>query len=137
VAETEELEEAFEKLLFSEESLEDLEQELESVYEIGGLPVISHVYGLNQRDNQFEELFDAYREFYRVETGGFREGSRIRENKLNNLMEAYRNYFGPNSNQLWNESIDTAKTVPQLLNVEGPLSRQDFYNIISGEYFDE
>lgn len=129
-----EFERSLEKIFFSEKDLEDLEQELETVYEEGGLETISHVYGMNQRVNQFEELFQAYREFYRVETGSFREGSRIRENKLNNLMESYRTYFGSGSNEQWNQGVDSAKTISSLIEIDGPLTRDDFYDIISGEY---
>ena len=125
-------EESFERILFSNESLEDLEDELEEVYEQGGLETLSHVYGLNERVNQFEELFQAYREFYSVKD--FRDGSRMKDRKLQNLMEAYRDYFGPGANERWNEGVDVAKTISPAANFDGPLDREDFYSVISGSY---
>lgn len=125
-------EDSFERILFSEESIEDLEDELEEVYEKGGLETLSHVYGLNQRVNQFEELFQAYKEFYSVKD--FRDGSRMKDRKLNNLMEAYRDYFGPGANERWNEGVDAAKTISPAANFDGPLDREDFYSVISSSY---
>ena len=135
MSDVETFEESFERILFSEESLEDLEDELEEVYEKGGLETLSHVYGLNERVNQFEELFQAYKEFYSVKD--FRDGSRMKDRKLNNLMEAYRNYFGPGSNEEWNEGVQNAQVLSKTTTSQGRLSREDFYNIISGEYHEE
>ena len=129
---TEELEEAFERIMFSEESAEDLGQELEEVYEKAGLSTVSHLYGLNCRINQFEEVFQAYREFYAVKD--FRDGSRIKDRKLHDLMEAYRDYFGSGSNEQWNEGVELAEAISPASRVEGPLQREDFYEIMSGEY---
>lgn len=125
-------EEAFERILCSEDSLDELEEEFEEVYDKGGLSSISHIYGLNQRVNQFEELFQAYREFYLVKD--FREGSKMKDRKLHNLMESYRNYFGPGSNEDWNDGVEIAEILSGTTMSDGPLSRQDFYDIIEGDY---
>ena len=125
-------EESLEEILYSEKEVNELEEEFETVYEEGGLPVMSHLYGLNQRTNQFEELFQAYREFYNVKD--FRDGSRVKEKKLNELMEAYRDYFGPGSNEQWNQGVEAAKLLAGGAEMQGPLTRDDFQDILEGEY---
>ncbi|MFB6116397.1 MAG: hypothetical protein ABEK10_02685 [Candidatus Nanosalina sp.] len=125
-------EKSLEEILYSEKEVDELEEEFKKVYEEGGLAAMSHLYGLNERINQFEELFQAYREFYNVQD--FRDGSRIKEKKLNNLMEAYRNYFGPGSNEQWNKGVDAAKMLAGGAEMHGPLTRQDFQHILEGEY---
>lgn len=125
-------EESLEEILYSEKEVNELEEEFETVYEEGGLPVMSHLYGLNQRTNQFEELFQAYREFYNVKD--FRDGSRVKEKKLNELMEAYRDYFGPGSNEQWNQGVEAAKLLAGGAEMQGPLTREDFQDILEGEY---
>jgi len=93
--------------------------------------MMAHLYGLNMRERQFEEMYQAYREFYRFKD--FRDTER-KQQKLENLTEAYRNYFGPGSNQTWNEGVETALSAPYLLESEdGPIPKSTFKDILAGE----
>jgi hypothetical protein len=129
---SEELEQVLTEILDGDKSeLMDLREEFDTVHNQGGVRIIAHLYGLNMRERQFEEMYQAYREFYRFKD--FRDTER-KQQKLENLMEAYRNYFGSGSNETWNEGVETALSAPYLLeSKDGPISRSTFKDILAGE----
>lgn len=118
------------EILYSEKDVDELESEFQNVFEYGGLEVVSHLYGLNERENQFDDLFSAYREFYRVKD--FREGSRVYDERLHGLMEAYRDFFGPGSNEQWNEGLETASLFAMTGDVplDRPLGKDEFRQVL-------
>lgn len=128
--ELEDFKESLNKIMSSEREVEGLENEFETVFNYAGLEAVSHLYGLNKRENQFDDLFNAYRQFYRVKD--FREGSDRKEEKLYNLMEAYREYFGPGSNEQWNEGVELATGPFSMLMPmdDRPLNKEELRNVL-------
>jgi len=117
-------------IMNSEKEAQELTKDFERVFEYGGLGIVSHLYGLNERERQFDELFNSYRQFYRVKD--FRDGSRRKEQKLNELMEAYREFFGPGSNEEWNEGVELATGPLSMLAPvnDRPLTKEEFRNVL-------
>lgn len=125
----EELGQSLEEILNSEREVEELEEDFETVFEYGGLEMVSHLYGLNERERQFDDLFEAYRQFYRFKD--FRDGSRRKEKQLNELMEAYREFFGPGSNEQWNEGVELGMDLAPMLAAEDrPLTKEELRNVL-------
>lgn len=128
--ELEDFERSINNFLDSDSEVDQLEDTLEEIYDFGGLEVVSHLYGLNKRENQFEDLYQAYIEFYRVKD--FRDGSRKKQKKLNNLMESYREYFGPGSNEEWNKGVELATGPLSILSPgkTGALSKDELRKVL-------
>jgi len=126
-----ELNNSIDRILNSEASTEELQDDFQKSFDYGGLSLISHFYGLNKRESQFDELFNSYREFYRVKD--MREGSRLHDEKLTNLMEAYREFFGPGSNEQWNEGVEMASKIMASGTVPGqqrPLEKGELRDVL-------
>jgi hypothetical protein len=125
------LKDSVEYIMYSDDlSDEELKQSVESVMEYGDLSIASHLYGLCQREKQFDDLHQAYSDFYIAQSLGFRE--KRRDEKLHGLMEAYRDYFGPGSNEQWNEGVRMGSGPMKMLGAgnTGRLSKDELRDIL-------
>ena len=126
-----ELDDSIDRILNSDSSVEELEEDFSNLFEYGGLSLVSHFYGLNERERQFDKLFNAYKEFYRFKD--MREGSRLKDEKLTNLMEAYREFFGSGSNEQWNKGVEMAPRIMASSRAPGqqrPLEKDELREVL-------
>lgn len=131
MSEFEDTEHALSEFMSVEKSnYEDIQHHLDTVYDNMGLGVTSHLYGLVSRESQFDDLYRAYKDFYRWKD---RRDTSRKQDKRENLMEAYRNYFGPGSNETWNKGVETAMSASFLMeSQQGPVSKQQMRDILTG-----
>lgn len=90
--------------------------DLETVFDELGLSTVSHFYGLAQREEQFQDMYQAYRKAHMYFNGSFREGNGRKERALEELNREINNYFG---------KIPTGETTETTLNEVAALTQFD------------
>ena len=68
------------------------QEDLETVYENTGLGMVSNLYGLAQREEQFQDLYTSFRKFKKFQE--FRGSHPRREKAYNELIDSFENYMG-------------------------------------------
>ncbi|MFB6192990.1 MAG: hypothetical protein ABEK00_01965 [Candidatus Nanohaloarchaea archaeon] len=114
------------------------ESEFKELYESGGLSMVSHLYGLSRREEQFQDLYQSFRKYKRFSTaGGFRDSSRRRQEAYDEMIDAFETYFGPVSQEVEEKAVSQAANTAayaeftgMMENLVGQVSEQDLREMV-------
>jgi len=82
------------------------QEDLETVYEDLGLDMLSNLYGLALREQQFQDLYESFQRYSQLQN--FRESHPRKEKAYNNFIDSFETYLGKLSAEEEAEAHHTA-----------------------------
>lgn len=68
------------------------QEDLETVYENTGLDLVSNLYGLARREEEFQDLYRSFQRYSRLQN--FRETHPRKKKAYNDFIDSFENYMG-------------------------------------------
>lgn len=110
--------------------------DLETVYEETGLEMLSNLYGLARREEQFQEFYSSFRRYSMLQD--FRDNHPRKKKAYNDFIDSFENYLGELSSDEEAEAHYTAAQATAnaeifngLSNMKGEVTEDDMRDLLT------